>query len=106
MPPLTRRVVAAGTASILGAQFSAIGPAAAQQPDRLRGGVADGKVELPNTRSPSEVASSLPNPDPVNRRLGIAVVGIGRLTLEQIFLATVGSETGITHPEQELSWLK
>ena len=29
-----------------------------------------------------------------------------RLTLEQIFLATVGSETGITHPEQELSWLK
>jgi len=84
MPPLTRRVVAAGTASILGAQFSAIGPAAAQQPDRLRGGVAGGKVELPNTRSPSEVASSLPNPDPVNRRLGIAVVGIGRLTLEQI----------------------
>jgi len=28
------------------------------------------------------------------------------LTLEQIFLSTVGSETGITHPEQELSWLK
>lgn len=30
----------------------------------------------------------------------------GRLTLEQIFLATVGGESGITHPEQELSWLK
>jgi ABC-2 type transport system ATP-binding protein len=30
----------------------------------------------------------------------------GRLTLEEIFLATVGGETGITHPEQELSWLK
>ena len=29
-----------------------------------------------------------------------------KLTLEEIFLATVGSETGITHPEQELSWLK
>ena len=29
-----------------------------------------------------------------------------KLTLEQIFLATVGSESGITHPEQELSWLK
>ena len=51
MPPLTRRAVAAGTASILGAQFSATRPAASQQPDRLRGGVANGKVELPDTRA-------------------------------------------------------
>jgi hypothetical protein len=29
-----------------------------------------------------------------------------RLTLEQIFLNVVGSESGITHPEQELTWLK
>jgi ABC-2 type transport system ATP-binding protein len=29
-----------------------------------------------------------------------------KLTLEEIFLATVGSETGVTNPEQELSWLK
>jgi len=28
-----------------------------------------------------------------------------RLTLEQIFLNIVGSESGMTHPEQELSWL-
>jgi ABC-2 type transport system ATP-binding protein len=28
-----------------------------------------------------------------------------RLTLEQIFLNVVGSEAGITHPEQELTWL-
>jgi ABC-2 type transport system ATP-binding protein len=28
-----------------------------------------------------------------------------RLTLEQIFLNIVGSETDITHPEQELQWL-
>ena len=28
-----------------------------------------------------------------------------RLTLEQIFLNVVGSETGETHPEQELTWL-
>ena len=27
------------------------------------------------------------------------------LTLEQIFLNVVGSESGATHPEQELSWL-
>jgi ABC-2 type transport system ATP-binding protein len=28
-----------------------------------------------------------------------------RLTLEQIFLNVVGGEAGITHPEQELTWL-
>ena len=41
-------------------------------------------MALPNTRASSEVESSLPNPDPVGKRVGIAVVGIGRLTLEQI----------------------
>jgi ABC-2 type transport system ATP-binding protein len=29
-----------------------------------------------------------------------------KLTLEEIFLATVGTESGVTHAEQELSWLK
>jgi ABC-2 type transport system ATP-binding protein len=29
----------------------------------------------------------------------------GVLTLEQIFLNVVGSESGITHPDQELTWL-
>ena len=29
----------------------------------------------------------------------------GVLTLEQIFLNVVGSEAGVTHPEQELTWL-
>jgi ABC-2 type transport system ATP-binding protein len=29
-----------------------------------------------------------------------------RLTLEQIFLNVVGGESGVTHPEQELTWLK
>src|SRR6201996_3790907 len=29
-----------------------------------------------------------------------------KLTLEEIFLATVGGEAGITHSEQDLSWLK
>ena len=79
MLPITRRAAAAGAASILGAQF-----AAAQQPPELRGKAEGGKVALPNTRASSEVESSLPNPDPVGKRLGIAVVGIGRLTLEQI----------------------
>ena len=79
MLPITRRTAAAGAASILGAQF-----AAAQQPPGLRGKVEGGKVELPNINAASEVESPLPNPDPVGKRLGIAVVGIGHLTLEQI----------------------
>ncbi len=79
MLPITRRAVAAGAASVLGAQF-----AAAQQPPDLRGKAEGGKVELPNINAASEVASPLPNPDPIGKRLGIAVVGIGHLTLEQI----------------------
>jgi ABC-2 type transport system ATP-binding protein len=34
-----------------------------------------------------------------------AATGDARLTLEQIFLNVVGSESGVTHPEQELTWL-
>ncbi len=30
---------------------------------------------------------------------------VGVLTLEQIFLNVVGGESGVTHPEQELTWL-
>ncbi len=79
MLPITRRAAATGAASILGAQF-----AAAQQPPELRGKAEGGKVELPNINAASEVESTLANPDPMAKRLGIAVVGIGRLTLEQI----------------------
>jgi ABC-2 type transport system ATP-binding protein len=44
----------------------------------------------------------------VQARLAPGVPGEpqAKLTLEQIFLSTVGGETGVTHPEQELSWLK
>jgi ABC-2 type transport system ATP-binding protein len=36
---------------------------------------------------------------------GQPVQPAGVLTLEQIFLNVVGGESGVTHPEQELSWL-
>jgi ABC-2 type transport system ATP-binding protein len=36
---------------------------------------------------------------------GVDVDPSARLTLEQIFLNVVGSEAGVTHPEQELTWL-
>ena len=79
MPPITRRAVTAAAASILGAQY-----AAAQQPPELRGKAENGRVDLPSISAPSQVEPTLANPDPVAKRLGIAVVGIGRLTLEQI----------------------
>ncbi len=36
---------------------------------------------------------------------GVEVDPNARLTLEQIFLNVVGGEAGVTHPEQELTWL-
>ena len=36
---------------------------------------------------------------------GVAADPGARLTLEQIFLNIVGSESGVTNPEQELTWL-
>jgi ABC-2 type transport system ATP-binding protein len=36
---------------------------------------------------------------------GVDVDPSARLTLEQIFLNVVGTESGVTHPEQELTWL-
>ena len=55
-----------------------------EQPAELRGRAAGGKVELPDLFAPSEVGGEVPNPDAPARRLGIAVVGLGHLTLEQI----------------------
>ena len=36
---------------------------------------------------------------------GLPAPPAGVLTLEQIFLNVVGGESGVTHPEQELTWL-
>ncbi len=58
--------------------------AAAEQPKELFGSVAGGKVTLPNLSAPSEVPGEIPTPDPVQKRLGVAVVGLGRLSLGQI----------------------
>ena len=42
------------------------------------------KIELPPVEQPGGADQPIPNPDPVGRRLGVAVVGIGHLSLEQI----------------------
>ncbi len=79
MPPITRRAVATGAASVLGVQL-----AAAEEPQDLRGKAEGGKVELSPIHGSGEMEGQVVNPDPVSHRLGIAVVGLGHLTMEQI----------------------
>ncbi len=57
---------------------------AQQEPQALRGSLQDGKVTLPPLHQASEQNGQVPNPMPPGRRLGIAVVGLGALALENI----------------------
>lgn len=68
MPDLTRRMLAASGLGL-------IGTAHAQDAPRL---------ELPPINDPSDGNPPVPNPDPPGRRLGVAVVGLGHLSLNQI----------------------
>lgn len=68
---------AAGNSLLLAAQNH-------DEPADLRGRVEKGKVELPPLHNPSEASGNLPNPDPTGKRMGVAVVGLGHLALEQI----------------------
>ena len=83
IPDPTRRTLLAATVGVAAAGLS--GAAAAQeQPAPLFGQVDGGKVVLPPLHAPSEGGEILANPKPPGARLGVAVVGIGHLTLEQI----------------------
>ena len=83
MPDVTRRTLAAA-AGLIGTGFAT---AAAQQPPELRAAVASGKVEVPPLLAPTEAEGEPANRDPAGRRLGIAVVGIGALTIGEIMPA-------------------
>ncbi len=78
MSDLTRRSVLGATAGLLG------GSAAAAEGLPPTGAVEGTKVELPPLHGPTEVNGRIDNPDPLTKRLGVAVVGLGHLTLEQI----------------------
>ena len=84
MSNLTRRtlIAAAGTATAAGlvTQASAEG-----QDPAFFGGPKDGRVEMPPLHAPSEGGDKLPNREPPGKRLGVAVVGIGHLTLVPAF---------------------
>ena len=66
--------------------------ARADQPDALRGHAEGGKVEMPKLHAPTEVEGPLPNPDPMARKLGVAVVGLGHLSLDQILPGIASSK--------------
>ena len=68
MTDITRRLITA-------AGFGLMGTARAQEAP---------KVELPRIAAATEPDQPTPNADPVSRRLGVAVVGLGHLALDQI----------------------
>ena len=78
--PYQHDAAASGAAMLSSAQ-------APQEPNDLRGRVRDGKVSLPPLHNPSE-SGGPPNPDPQTKRMGVAVVGLGHLALEQILPAS------------------
>ncbi len=80
MSDVTRRTVLGATASLLG------GTATAAAADALpsAGAVEGTKIVLPPLHGPTEVNGRIDNPEPVVKRLGLAVVGLGHLSLEQI----------------------
>ena len=84
MPELSRRAMLGATATLLGAGVTAAQAAPAAEDPHSIGSVRDGKVELPALRPESETGGPVPNVEPPGRRLGVAVVGLGHLSLEQI----------------------
>ncbi len=80
-----RTLFAAGTAGL--ALPAAAAPAEARSPPAIDTGlVRDGRVSFPNWRGEAEPPSALPPaptpPMPPERRVGFALVGLGRLALE------------------------
>ena len=78
-----RRTLLGATAGLLTAAIASAQAADSEDPHSI-GSVAQGKVELPALHPESESGGLITNADPIGRRLGVAVVGLGHLALEQI----------------------
>jgi transposase len=50
----------------------------------LRGTVQGEQVSLPPLDNPADISGKVPELDPFEKRVGVAVVGLGRLALTQI----------------------
>src|SRR5438094_9945614 len=84
MESITRRTVVTAGAGLAGAALMQAQSGGRQAPQELRGTVSQGKVTLPPLHNPSDKEGTPPNPEPPAKRLGIAVVGLGNLSLTQI----------------------
>lgn len=84
MIDLTRRKILSATAGMTVTGLISPATAAGGQPPGLYGDVNDGKVTLPPLHAASDGSEHIANPKPPSKRLGVAVVGIGHLALEQI----------------------
>ena len=82
MPPFSRRALLGTSAGI--AAVAATGAQAADQPPALLGTTTGDSVTLPRLMNPTDAEGSVDTLDPPGRRLGVAVVGIGHLSLLQI----------------------
>lgn len=79
-----RNIIAAAGAGLVGAAMTA--PAASAPSSVDVGEVRDGKVEFPNWRGEADRPSP-PAPKKPSDRVGFAIVGLGRLSLEEILPA-------------------
>ncbi len=85
MPPLTRRsLVGSTTVGLAGLGLLGQAQAAEPEPAALRGVVRGDQVNLPPLENPADQSGKVPQLDPFGKRLGIAVVGLGRLALTEI----------------------
>jgi len=83
---MRRRIVQLGAAGVGGTLLAS--SAAAAVPEIDTGKVQGGRVEFPAWTAPTERPSGgPPNPLPVNERVGFAVVGLGRLAMEEVLPA-------------------
>ncbi len=86
MPDYNRRtMLGAAAAGLIGAAVTPAQAADVPEDPHAIGTVDHGKVALPPLHDPAtEAGGPVPNGDPQARRLGVAVVGLGHLALEQI----------------------
>ena len=89
MTPITRRGLVAVTSAGLGlfGAAQASEPPLDVSPTSLRGTVKGANITLPPLDNPADLTGAVPTPHAAGRRLGVAVVGLGRLSLTQILPA-------------------
>ena len=87
-----RRTVMA-TAGAVGLGMAASAAASPRPPAVDIGTTSDGKVHFPPSSDPGDSQPQQPpNPDPRDKRVGFAIVGLGKLALEQILPAFAQAE--------------